>query len=229
MVKGGSSMRNNRSSSLFSLLAALSVLAALFGCAGSRDLKSEYDTLPKLREYIAPVFPEEYRQPQMNLEVLLDVRVDAEGNVLGVQMEKSSGETEIDLSAVAAVRKWKYYPATKDGKPLPAVVRQKVIFSTRPLATVTFYEIVVSKKELADSLWKVLGAGADFAEIAKKFSEGKSAAQGGLRENVRYESLSATMKAEIDKLVPGQLSQPFQGDDGKYVIIKRNQPEPTFL
>jgi TonB family protein len=229
MVKGGSSMRNNRSSSLFSLLAALSVLAAFVGCAGSRDLRSEYDTLPKLREYVAPVFPEELRQPQMNLEVLLDVRIDAEGNVLGVQMEKSSGETEIDLSAVSAVRKWKYYPATKDGKPLPAVVRQKVVFSVRPLTTVTFYEIVVSKKELADSLWKVLDAGADFAEIAKEFSEGESATRGGLRENVRYESLSATMKAEIDKLVPGQLSQPFQGEDGKYIIIKRNQPEPTFL
>jgi TonB family protein len=222
-------MRNNRSSSLFSVLIALSVVAAFVGCAGSGNLKSEYDTLPKLREYTPPVFPEEFRQPQTNLEVLLDVRIDAEGNVLGVQMAKSSGETAIDSSALTAVRQWKYYPATKDGKPLPAVVRQKVLFSIRPLTTVTYYEIVVSRKELADSLWKALDAGADFAEIAKKFSEGESAAQGGLRENVRYESLSATMKTEIDKLVPGQISQPFQGDDNKYIIIKRKQPEPTFL
>jgi TonB family protein len=229
MRKGGSSMRNNSSRSLLSLLFGLSLLAAFVGCAGSRDIRSEYDSLPKLREYTPPAFPEEFRQPQANLEVLLDVRIDAEGNVLGVQMAESSGETEIDLSAVSAVRKWKYYPATKDGKPLPAVVRQKVIFSTRPLTTVTYYEIVVSRKELADSLWKVLDTGADFAEIAKKFSEGESAAQGGLRENVRYESLSATMKAEIDKLVPGQISQPFQGDNNKYIIIKREQPEPTFL
>jgi TonB family protein len=229
MVKGGSSMRNNSSRSLLSLLFALSLLAAFVGCAGSRDIKSEYDSLPKLREYTPPVFPEEFRRPQANLEVLLDVRIDAEGNVLGVQMAESSGKSEIDLSAVSAVRKWKYYPAIKDGKALPAVVRQKVVFSTRPLTTVTYYEIVVSRKELADSLWKVLDAGADFVEIAKEFSEGESAAQGGLRENVRYESLSVTMKTEFDKLVPGQISQPFQGDNNKYIIIKRKQPEPTFL
>lgn len=43
--------------------------------------------------------------------VYLMIKVSSEGNVVDVQVEKSSGVAEFDEAAVAAVRKWRFLPA----------------------------------------------------------------------------------------------------------------------
>jgi periplasmic protein TonB len=49
-------------------------------------------------------------------EVRLDVQVGADGAVLDVKLKKSSGSRLLDQTAIETVRKWRFKPATVDGK-----------------------------------------------------------------------------------------------------------------
>ena len=111
----------------------------LSGCGTSAELTREYDTLPKLREYVPPVYPERIWISQESAVVLLRLRVDEEGSIRGVTVVKSSGDAALDSAAVGASKKWKYYPATKGGKPVPIAIQQEIIFSTKPAESTSFY------------------------------------------------------------------------------------------
>lgn len=198
-------------------------IGVLNGCASSEQVTAEYDTLPKIREYTPPVFPEKILLSGQQEEVMLLLRIDEEGNVQRARIVNSSGESDLDSAALVAAKSWKYYPASKDGKALPIVIQQKVVFSTAPTETVSFYEILVGRKTLADSLWNLLESGANFSDLAEKFSEGKSAVIGGLRETVRYESLPTIIRSALQKLTPGQFSRPFELPDGTFMIVKRKK------
>lgn len=198
-------------------------IGVLSGCASSGQVTADYDTLPKLREYNPPVYPERILLSGQQEEVTLLLRIDGGGNVQRASIVKSSGESDLDSAALAAAKSWKYYPATKDGKPLPIVIHQNVVFSTKTTESVSFYEILVERKAFADSLWDLLELGADFSDLAKKFSEGKSAAIGGLRETVRYDSLPEVVRSALQKLAPGQHGRPFEFPDEKFMIVKRKK------
>lgn len=49
-------------------------------------------------------------------EVRLDVHVGSDGAVLDVRLRRSSGSPELDRSAVETVRRWRFKPATVDGR-----------------------------------------------------------------------------------------------------------------
>src|SRR5579875_3547211 len=76
-----------------------------------------------------PKYPIEALRQGHQGEVILDVTIDASGNVLDVKVEKSSGYRELDRAAVEAARKWRFNPGLKNGKPVGGVVRIPVNFS----------------------------------------------------------------------------------------------------
>jgi protein TonB len=207
--------------SLLSCFVSVLLVAVMSGCKSSSEASSDYDTLPKLREYTPPQLPETATLSREKTEVLLSLRIDEEGNVQRASVLKSSAESQVDSAALAAARTWKYFPASKAGKPLPIVIEQKVAFATRLTESVTFYEIVVDRKSLADSLWKILDEGRDFSEVALKFSAAPSAAQGGLRENVRYDVVPDILRTTLDRLTSGHMSYPIELPDGNYAIVKK--------
>ena len=47
--------------------------------------------------------------------VVLSVLVGADGSVLGVEIERSSGSRSLDRAAREAVAKWRFHPATRNG------------------------------------------------------------------------------------------------------------------
>ncbi|HTI96885.1 MAG TPA: energy transducer TonB [Rudaea sp.] len=47
--------------------------------------------------------------------VILSVLVGADGSVLGVEIEKTSGSRSLDRAAREAVAKWRFHPATRNG------------------------------------------------------------------------------------------------------------------
>jgi protein TonB len=51
-------------------------------------------------------------------EVLLDVYVGEDGRVSDVKLKKSSGSDLLDRTAIDTVRRWRFEPATVDGKPV---------------------------------------------------------------------------------------------------------------
>lgn len=65
-----------------------------------------------------PSYPAMARRLGEQGEVRLDVHVGANGNVLDVRLKKSSGSQLLDRTAIETVKKWRFTPATVDGKPV---------------------------------------------------------------------------------------------------------------
>ncbi len=65
-----------------------------------------------------PPYPAMARRMGDSGEVQLDVHVGEQGTVLDVKLKRSSGSSLLDQSAIDTVRKWRFKPATVDGKPV---------------------------------------------------------------------------------------------------------------
>jgi len=62
---------------------------------------------------------------------LLGVTISATGAPADIKIVKSSGFAELDAAAVAAVRKWSFEPARRDGVPIEATVNLPVNFKLK--------------------------------------------------------------------------------------------------
>jgi protein TonB len=65
--------------------------------------------------------------------VILSVLVGADGTVLSVEIEKSSGSRSLDRAAREAVAKWRFHPATRDRVAHSAWASVPVTFNLSPL------------------------------------------------------------------------------------------------
>lgn len=68
----------------------------------------------------APVYPGSARRLGEQGEVRLDVHVGVDGQVLAVRLRASSGSNALDRSAIDAVRRWRFTPASVDGQAIDA-------------------------------------------------------------------------------------------------------------
>ncbi len=75
-----------------------------------------------------PVYPEQARRRGEQGRVLLRVSVNASGMAAGVSLAASSGSASLDAAALAAVREWRFVPATRNGRPVPATAEVPVQF-----------------------------------------------------------------------------------------------------
>ncbi|KAA0253983.1 MAG: M56 family peptidase [Acidobacteria bacterium] len=82
------------------------------------DLKGKGKLVePRLVSKESPVYPEEARKARLAGEVVVEAEVTAEGAVRNPRVVKSSDKV-FDAPTLAAVSKWKYQPATLNGKPV---------------------------------------------------------------------------------------------------------------
>jgi len=86
-------------------------------------------TLPRLRNNRPPVYPPSAIAARLQGTVIVRLRIDAEGNVANLQIERSSGHALLDAAAVQAVRHWRFVPAQRRGRPVATTVRLPVRFS----------------------------------------------------------------------------------------------------
>nr|WP_260170381.1 energy transducer TonB [Roseococcus suduntuyensis] len=75
-----------------------------------------------------PAYPEMARQRGQQGAVVLDLRVDAEGRVVGAEVAQSSGHPMLDAAARRAVLNWRFRPALDGGRPVEAHLRSTVRF-----------------------------------------------------------------------------------------------------
>jgi protein TonB len=87
-------------------------------------------TVPKGTYTPNPEFSEKARKKKINGTVVVAMIVTAEGRVREVKVIKSLEES-LDKQAIAAVRTWRFEPATKDGKPVAVHVKAEVDFRVR--------------------------------------------------------------------------------------------------
>jgi periplasmic protein TonB len=78
-----------------------------------------------------PVYPPRAVELNQQGEVLVHVRLDAEGTAVEIVVHRPSGFQMLDRAAVAAVRSWHFLPATRDGRPVSAWVEIPVRFHLR--------------------------------------------------------------------------------------------------
>jgi protein TonB len=67
-------------------------------------------------------------RPEGRLRLRLLVRAD--GTVGGVELLVSSGDAELDRAAVAALSRWQFEPARRDGQPVDSYYLVWVAFRT---------------------------------------------------------------------------------------------------
>ena len=75
---------------------------------------------PRLIKRVDPIYPEAARQARVQGIVLLNIRVDKQGNVEAVQVLRSI--PLLDQAAIDAVKEWKYEPMIVDGKATPVIL-----------------------------------------------------------------------------------------------------------
>jgi TonB family protein len=79
-------------------------------------------TYPKILTVVRAPYPDVARQEGREGVVRLHVSVDEQGAVTEALVIRSSGHTDLDAAAVAAVKQFRYRPATVDGKPVAAKI-----------------------------------------------------------------------------------------------------------
>ena len=85
---------------------------------------------PRFREPpAAPVYPAQARRRNQQGQVLVEVRLDAEGQQRRVTVLQSSGFTSLDRAALEAVADWKFQPELLAGRPTPSRVRIPIDFA----------------------------------------------------------------------------------------------------
>lgn len=93
----------------FALSAAL--LLGVASCAFAQPMPAE------LEKYEEPVYPEQILKAQLQGNVNLVARIDKEGKIQNLLPLAASFQPLIE-PAIAAVEKWRFKPATRDGKPV---------------------------------------------------------------------------------------------------------------
>ncbi len=83
----------------------------------------------KLIKRVEPVYPEAAIKARLQGRVVLEITVDAEGNVVDAKVLK--GHPFLDDAAVAAVKQWKYSPTFLNGKPVPVKATVSLIFNLK--------------------------------------------------------------------------------------------------
>jgi TonB family protein len=85
---------------------------------------------PVVVERVDPRYPEEYRRAGVAGLVIVEAAISDTGKVENVGVIKSVAPG-LDMAAAAAVRDWKFRPATRDGKPVPVLYNLTVNFKLK--------------------------------------------------------------------------------------------------
>jgi len=75
-----------------------------------------------------PKYPPEENRRGIEGTTILIVSIDANGGVLDVEVERSSGNRNLDRAAVAAAKRWRFNAEVRDGKKIASRVRVPVEF-----------------------------------------------------------------------------------------------------
>lgn len=79
----------------------------------------------------APVYPSLSRRMREQGTVLLEILIKADGTVGEIKIKNSSGFKRLDETAVKAVKRWRYQPATQAGKKIDYWYEQPIEFNLR--------------------------------------------------------------------------------------------------
>jgi protein TonB len=77
---------------------------------------------------VSAEYTDEAKEARISGEVVLDLDIDNKGSVEAVRIKRSL-DKGLDENAVAAVRKWRFTPATRNGEPVATTISVSVKFA----------------------------------------------------------------------------------------------------
>jgi protein TonB len=78
----------------------------------------------------SPVIPPYLRDRELKSSVVIEFQITSEGSVTP-KLLGSSGNEELDQIAISTAKKWRFRPAEKDGHPIDAKVRLRIVFEVQ--------------------------------------------------------------------------------------------------
>jgi len=88
-------------------------------------------TPPQLVKKKNPKYTRQAREADLQGLVMVEADIGTDGNVQAARVLRPLG-MGLDERAVEAVKKWKFKPAMKDGKPVPVQIAVEVLFRQAP-------------------------------------------------------------------------------------------------
>lgn len=85
------------------------------------------------RRYKPPRYPPQAVRQRQEGEVVLRVLVGTDGNVVQIEVEKSSRSRLLDRAAMDAVKDWKFNPGMREGKAIQSWVLVPISFKLSDL------------------------------------------------------------------------------------------------
>ena len=106
------------------------VMAVLPAAAHAQASAQPAPAKAKVLSQVQPEYPESARRAGAEGTVVARIRVDADGNVRGVTIRRSPHEALSD-AAEAALRRWKFQPPERDGRPVGFTAQYEFEFRLR--------------------------------------------------------------------------------------------------
>lgn len=92
-----------------------------FGSRGGDDpFGSAMDSPPTPVNRLPPTYPSSLLRRGIGGKVVVACSINAKGAITSSRIKKSSGHSALDKAALAAVNRWKFRPAVRDGRPIKA-------------------------------------------------------------------------------------------------------------
>jgi TonB family protein len=108
-------------------LIIISIALFTLGCSSTKLVPVDENIVaPLLIDKPLFVYPHSAQENDITGKVFLIMKVDEEGKIESVMLEKSSGSEILDQSAIAFVKQFKYKPAELNGKPIQFYLKQSV-------------------------------------------------------------------------------------------------------
>jgi TonB family protein len=96
-------------------------------CGVSNPSPSPCAPIPKLLSAPSPIYSEQARKARIEGSCIVALVVDEKGTPTNLRVVTGLG-MGLDEKAIEAVKNWKFEPALKDGKPIPAKIAVQVDF-----------------------------------------------------------------------------------------------------
>jgi peptidyl-prolyl cis-trans isomerase SurA len=200
------------------------------GITGETELIKQLDDIRK--KYNLATIEDLEKAAQEQGVSFEDFKANIRNNIVTQQVMREEVGRRINITPGEVER---YYEAHKQEYAQPESVRlSEILISTGtpvPSATVpgatepTDPAKLAAAKARADEIETKLQAGGDFTQLAKTFSEGQTAAQGGDLGSYRRGMLGRVLEDQTFSLKAGQFTEPILTKQG-YVILKVDQHVP---
>ena len=199
-------------------LAFLICMALLAGCSSIQTERSLITEPELLKQVTLPLITQNiYHQ---DIDLVSDILVDDDGSVERASFVKGSGDKDWDALAIASILKWKFSPATYNGKPVKLLIRRKIMIQLAEPEMMNLAEIVFANLKQADSAYKALIDGGDFNGIVSKYSISPSRVSNGLLGEVNIQNYTKNISSALSDLDEGQITKPIPYGQN-YIIFKR--------